>query len=139
MRLFGKKDNRKILTMTSEETEEEISIIERPRICCFDLNEDTLSALRKTGANIYNGTLGLKVKVENKTSRDQHRLLLNYDFPPNLHEYDVIIVDLDNSKTTDYKPEEHMRETHTGKHSIGRKRGQVSTFDIKSSMSNVKT
>jgi len=46
-KLFDKKDNRKILTMTSEETEEEISIIERPRICCFDLNEDTLSALRK--------------------------------------------------------------------------------------------
>ena len=114
---FGKKDNRKILTMTSEETEEGISIIEQPRICCLDLNDDTISALRKTGSNIYVGTLGSKVKVEYKTSRDKHRLLGNWDFPPNLHEYDVIIVDLDNSKIIDYKPEEHIKGTHIGKHS----------------------
>jgi len=44
--------------------------------------------------------------------------LLNYDFPPNLHEYDIIIIDLDNSKTIDFKPEEHIRETHTGKSSF---------------------
>jgi hypothetical protein len=117
-KLFGKKDNRKILTMTSEETEEEISIIERPRICCLDLNEDTLSALRNTGANIFNGTLGSKIKIPNTTRSEKHQLLLNYYFPPNLHEYDVIIIDLDNSKTIDYQPEEHIKETYSGKCSV---------------------
>jgi len=114
-KLFAKRDNKKILTMTPEETEEEISIVERPRICCLDLHEDTISALRKTGANIFNGTLGSKVKVANKTRGNRHQLLANYYFPPNLHEYDVIIIDLDNLKTIDYKPEEHKRETYTGK------------------------
>lgn len=118
MGLFVEKKNRKIVKTKPKEMEEEISIIERPRICCFDLHEDTLSALRKSGANIYCGNLGSKVKVPNTTRRENHQLLLNYDFPPNLHEYDVFVIDLDNSKTIDYKPEEHIRETHTGKSSI---------------------
>jgi len=117
MGLFGKKQNREILKIKPKKVEEKISIIERPRICCIDLNEDTLSALRKTGANIYNGTLGLKVIVPNKRAGDEYLMLGNWNFPQNLHEYDVIIIDLDDSKTIEYKPEEHMRETHTGKYS----------------------
>jgi len=113
IRLFSKKENREISKIKPKEIEEGISIIERPRICCLDLNEDTITALRKTGANIFNGTLGSKVKIDN--NRSEHRLLGNWDFPPNLHEYDVIIVDLDNSKKIDYKPEEHIKKTHTGK------------------------
>ncbi len=118
MGLFDEKKNKNILKIKPKEIEEEISIIERPRICCLDLHKDTLSALRKTGANIYNGTLGSKVKVPNTTRSEKHQLLINYDFPPNLHEYDIIIIDLDNSKTIDYKPEEHIREVHTGKSSF---------------------
>jgi len=53
MGLFREKKDKKILKIKPKEIEEEISIIERPRICCLDLHEDTLSALRKTGANIY--------------------------------------------------------------------------------------
>lgn len=117
MGLFGGKYNGEISKIKPEEVEDKILIIERPRICCLDLNEDTITALRKTGANIFNGTLGSKVKVENIKNRDKHRLLGNWNFPSNLHEYDVIIVDLDNSRTIDYKSEEHMKETHTGKHS----------------------
>jgi len=115
MRLFSKKENRKNLTMISEEMGEKISIIERPKICCLDLDRDTISALKRTGANIFDGTLGSKVQVENKRRGDRHRLLLNYNFPPNLHEYDIIIIDLANSKTIDYEKEEHERETYTGK------------------------
>ncbi len=118
MGLFREKKNKKIFKIIPKEIKEDISIIERPRICCLDLNEDTLSALSKTGANIYNGTLGSKIKVPNTTRSDEHQLLLNYHFPPNLHEYDIIIIDLDNSKTIDYKPEEHVKETHTGKSSL---------------------
>jgi len=114
-KLFSKKEDRKTLTLNSEETGEKISMIERPRICCLDLDRDTISALRRAGVNIFEGTLGSKVQVENKRRGDRHRLLLNYNFPLNLHEYDIIIIDLANSKTIDYKKEEHERETYTGK------------------------
>jgi len=115
MRLFSKKENRKNLTMNSEEMGEKISIIERPKICCLDLDRDAISALKRIGANIFDGTLGSKVQVANKRSGDRYRLLLNSNFPQNLHEYDIIIIDLANSKTIDYKIEEHERQMHTGK------------------------
>jgi len=114
-KLFSKKEDKKTLTLNSEETGEKIPIIERPVICCLDLDRDTISVLRRAGANIFDGTLGSKVQVPNKESGYQHRLLLNNNFPPNLHEYDIIIIDLANSKTIDYKTEEHERKMHTGK------------------------
>lgn len=94
------------------------NIIERPRICCLDLSEDVTEALQKSGANIYIGSLGSKVKVPNAGRRDNHQLLLNFDFPKNLHEYDIIIIDLDNFKIIDFTPEEHVRTDYTGKSSI---------------------
>ena len=116
-KLFSKKEDKKTLTLNSEETGEKIPIIERPGICCLDLDRDTISVLRRAGANIFDGTLGSKVQIPNKESGYQHRLLLNNNFPPNLHEYDIIIIDLANSKTINYKTEEHERKTHTGKSS----------------------
>lgn len=117
MALFGEKKDKEIIKTKPKQLEEKVSIIKRPRICCIDLNEDTISLLGKTGANIIEGTLGSKIKVPNTMIRESHQLLLNYNFPTNLHEFDIIIIDLDNSKTIDYKPDEHVRETHTGKSS----------------------
>lgn len=92
----------------------EVEIKERPRICCIDINEDDIEQLKHLGFNIYNGTLGSKIKVPNTSRRENHQLLLNYDFPANLHEFDIIILDLENSKTIDYNAESHVRNIHTG-------------------------
>lgn len=104
------------LKINSEKRDKGISIIESPKICCIDLNEEIIFALEKTGANIYNGTLGSKINVPNDEFND-HQLLSNYNFPSNLQEYDIIIIDLDNSKTIDFNQEEHIRKSHTGKSS----------------------
>lgn len=115
MGIFGDKKTKvenKVMTQKEVDT---IQTIERPRICCIDLLEETITAIKKTGANIECGTLGAKIKVPNSSRRENHELLLNLDFPKNLHEFDIIIIDLDHFKTIEYKPEEHVRETHTGK------------------------
>ncbi len=117
MGLFGAEKEKIDSESNTKEVESVISITERPRICCLDLKDDTISALEKSGANLYNGTLGAKIKVPNSIRRENHELLLHYDFPLNLHEYDIIIIDLDGYKTIDYKPEDHHKETHTGKSS----------------------
>jgi len=90
-------------------------IIERPRICSIDLEDNVNNFLKSTGANIYEGTLGAKIKVPNNRKSDSCQLLLNFNFPPNLHEYDIIIIDLDNYKTIDYKPNDHTKTNHTGR------------------------
>lgn len=91
-------------------------IIERPRICCIDLKEEFVSILKDSGANVYNGTLGSKVRVQN-TSYDNegHKLLLNNFFPSNFHEFDIFIIDLAYFETIDFEYNEHIREEHTGK------------------------
>ena len=113
------RKNRKIsASSTAKEIVKSVEIIERPRICCIDLQEETIFALKASGANVYEGTLGSKIKVPNTTRNENHPLLLNFDFPSNLHEFDIIIIDLDSSKTIDYKSEQHTKQTHTGKSSL---------------------
>ncbi|TDP58324.1 hypothetical protein [Flavobacterium dankookense] len=97
---------------------EEKVINERPRICCIDIDKDSINLLEKSGYNISSGTLGKKVKVPNISRNNAHHLLLNYNFPSNLHEYDIIVVDLDNYSTIDYKQKDHTREEHTGKSAV---------------------
>lgn len=45
-------------------------------------------------------------------------MLPNYDFPANLHEYDIIIVDLNNFNTVNYKTEDHIPKNHTGRSAL---------------------
>lgn len=112
MTLFGNKKKNTINT-TQKGKKEEIKINEKPRICCFDIKEDVIDRLKGNGYNIYSATLGSKIKVPNKY-KESTQLLLNHQFPENLHEYDVFILDLDNFETVEYKDSEHIRDSHTG-------------------------
>lgn len=116
MRIFNKM-------MTKEPTEKKTSqpekmnleVNNRPRICCFDIDSKVIDQLTSSGFNIFSGNLGSKIKVPNKNRHDSHQLLLNFEYPANIHEYDIFIIDLDNFKTIDYKTEDHIITNHTGK------------------------
>ena len=119
MNMFKRKKLKEVKSEMEEAKEKsKVVINERPRICCIDIDEKVVKNLCESGFNVYSGTLGNKVKVPNKGRHDNHQLLLNYDFPANIHEYDIFIIDLKNGKTIDYKPEDHFRENHTGKSAI---------------------
>ncbi|MFH6951372.1 hypothetical protein ACHRV6_22985 [Flavobacterium sp. FlaQc-51] len=90
--------------------------MERPKICCLDIKEEDLNVLKKKGFNVFEGSIGAKVKVPNQQGKS-HSLLINNDFPENLHEFDIIIVDLDNFNTTTFNGQEHEKNSHTGKQS----------------------
>lgn len=98
--------------------EEPNAINERPRICCIDIDGSSINILEKKGFNIYAGTLGKKINVPNSTRKENHQLLLNFDFPSNLHEFDIIIMDLESDAKIPYSPEEHIRKNHTGKSAV---------------------
>lgn len=119
MGIFGKRENNNDQNkIISKEKNDESLILEKPRICCLDIAKDDIELLTNSGFNIYSGSLGKRIKVPNTRSKENHQVLLNFDFPPNLHEYDIIIIDLDNAQTIDYKPEDHIREDHTGKSAV---------------------
>lgn len=95
-----------------------VSVNERPRVCCIDIEKDTEDELKEKGFNIYSGSLGNKITVPNSRRNENHQVLLNFDFPSNLHEYDIIVIDLDHCMTIEYKSEDHIRDNHTGKSAI---------------------
>lgn len=91
---------------------------ERPRICCLDIDDSSIKLLEKSGFNIYSGTLGKKINVPNTSKYNSHQLLLNFEFPSNLHEYDILILDLNQNTSIEYKKEDHIRKFNTGKSAV---------------------
>lgn len=97
---------------------EGIKIIDKPKICCIDIEESDINKLKEQGFNIEIGTLGSKIKVPNKKQYDECIVLENANFPTDLHEFDITILDLNNDKTIDYKQNEHYKNEHTGTSSM---------------------
>lgn len=90
---------------------------ERPRVCLIDVDEGIVEGLRSKGMNCFSGTLGSLVSVPNKGYESYHRThdcLLNCRFPDNLHEYDVVVIDLQNKKTVEYDAHQHEHSHVTG-------------------------
>jgi hypothetical protein len=91
-----------------------VSKKDRPRICAVDLGENIVNILTEKGLNCSLATLGTEVKVPNLNSRSFHECLLNCEFPPNLHEYDIVFVDLQDRSPIDYVQSEHRHSSMKG-------------------------
>ncbi len=105
MDIFGKKKKAIELSII----EKALKIIERPRICCIDLSDDVVSSLRESAANISVGSLGSKIEVPNinSSSESTHFIKLNFDFPNNLQEFDIFLLDLGMFHTKIYNYSDH--------------------------------
>ena len=117
MGFFNKNKSEETVDNT-EAPDSQIEMSERPRICCIDIKQETVDSLKKEGYNIYTATLGDQIKVPNKNRHDHRYVLLNFDFPVNIHEFDIFLIDLENVNQIDYNPEDHIRDRHTGKSAI---------------------
>ncbi len=89
-------------------------IKEKPKICAIDLDQEIVEALRAKDLHCFSGTLGYQIKVPNSSKRDTHLCLLNFNFPPNLHEYDIVIVDLQDHEPIEYIESDHIHSSFKG-------------------------
>lgn len=89
--------------------------IKKTKICAIDLEEDILSFLKKD-FEVFEGTMGAKIDTSQRIQNhyDSVRLLLNYDFPANIQEYDILIQDMGYQKVIPYSEEEHIKKYITG-------------------------
>ncbi|MDY6959923.1 MAG: hypothetical protein SVK08_12300, partial [Halobacteriota archaeon] len=85
---------------------------ERPRICLIDIKEDIAHELEASSYNCYQGTLGSLERIPQ--NHFPVRCLLHNDFPDNLHEYDMVILDLLNQNEIDYQRDKHIRREVKG-------------------------
>ncbi|MBU2928205.1 hypothetical protein [Winogradskyella psychrotolerans] len=80
----------------------------KPQILTLNLTVKANKILKEKGFNIYEGSLGKLIDTKNQ--KYQHKYcLLNHDFPPNIHEFDIVIIDLSNEDTTEYRKDENTR------------------------------
>ncbi|MBZ5859432.1 hypothetical protein [Flavihumibacter profundi] len=94
----------------------DIETTPKPKVCVIDISDDVFLALRDCGINLIKGTLGSKVRVPKKNPYDSQKLVSNYEFPENLHEYDIVIIDLNNFNTKNYFWSENTKESHAQNH-----------------------
>ncbi|MCB6902914.1 hypothetical protein LK429_06220 [Hoylesella buccalis] len=85
--------------------------IKKTKICAIDLEDDILSFLKKD-FEVFEGTMGAKIEILQRVRNcyDSVSLLLNYDFPTNIQEYDILIQDMGYEKVIPYSEEEHVKK-----------------------------
>ncbi len=86
-------------------------MIEKPQILTLNLTDKSNDTLADKGYNIYRGGLGKLVDTKNKKYESKYHLL-NYNFPVNSHEYDIVIIDFSNEEVIDYNKSNNQRSTN---------------------------
>ena len=103
---------------------------ETPRILLLDLEKPDSSLLRSRGFNCTSGTFGKQVEVPKKSRNDEHICLSNHVFPPNLHEFNILVANLQNVETIPYDPSDHQHTYVKGRDTIAiRSRYPQTIFD----------
>jgi hypothetical protein len=93
---------------------EEHVVNDYPRLCLFDFPDKVLHDLTAKGLNCTEGTLGKLVEVPNIRSGDEHFLHLNSSNPSNLHEYQILAIDMHNNTQVPYESSSLNRENVRG-------------------------
>ena len=84
----------------------ELEPYKQPMVFLFDVEYTVFETLKKLRFNSFNGSFGSIVKVNNK-KHEKKFLKLNYDYPANLHEFDIVMLDMTKNKTENYDPSQH--------------------------------
>jgi hypothetical protein len=90
-------------------------------ICTLDFQSDEIHKIKEKGFEVYNGSAGTKVEVTYKGNTNSRYCLLNYDYPSNLHEYNIIVVNMINDGVIPYAFEDHQRKKVSTDGAVSRK------------------
>ena len=82
-------------------------MIQKTNICCLNISSCIVEYLKKEHS-VYDGSLGDKIDLTH-LSRGSHYLLPTHNFPSNIQEYDVFVIDLEKRKPILYDERTHTR------------------------------
>ena len=83
-------------------------MILKTNICCLNISSCIVEYLKKEHS-VYDGCLGNKIDLTH-LSRGSHYQLSTHDFPSNIQEYDVFVIDLAKRKPILYDKQDHTRQ-----------------------------
>ena len=85
-----------------------MSEIQKTNICCLDLPEECIDYLKSLDLNVYEGSLGSVFSINwGRNNYGSKSLLIDVNYPANLHEYHIFIHDMENPNKREYLIEEH--------------------------------
>ena len=80
----------------------------KTNVCCLDLSQECIDYLKSLDLNVYEGSLGSVFSINwGAKTYGSKTILIDVDYPANLHEYHVFIHDMENPHNREYKQEEH--------------------------------
>ena len=114
--MFQENDNKQQKD-TKEQSETEIKQIvhQKPLTCLFDLDERISKRFINQSYCCTQGSLGSYIRVPNNKRGDQKFLQPDYSFPDNLHEYDIVVFDMNIDKEIEYSSKDFRLENVSGR------------------------
>ncbi|MDV3674253.1 hypothetical protein CMU30_06905 [Elizabethkingia anophelis] len=82
-----------------------------PHILTLNTTKKTNQLLIENGYKIYSGSLGKVIKLNVRGQYD-YFCLSDMNVPSNVHEYDIVIVDLSNEEYIDFDEKDHVRRSN---------------------------
>ena len=110
--MFSKRKNKNVCHEVGESTtkEENAAVLyKKPLICLFDFDAKSVNAIKNEGFNILHSSLGSPVLMPDDNRNNGRLFLLNHDWPSNIHEYDIFIVDMEIGEAVSYNEDKHKR------------------------------
>jgi len=102
-----------------EDPIEELAVVgseepyKHPMICLFDFEEDVEKEIKELRFNYVTASFGATVKVENQ-QYEEKLLKLNHDYPSNLHEFDIVMMDMTVEKSEEFDAKLHSLSKTSG-------------------------
>ncbi|OWF78877.1 hypothetical protein B4900_11815 [Yersinia rohdei] len=109
-RIKSKNDDKSIGEEVSKAVEEPHK---HPMICLFDFEKNVEDALVNLRFNYKIASFGSTINVNNKQYEEKF-LKLNHNYPNNLHEFDIVMLDMTNNKSESFDPNKHIIKNTSG-------------------------
>ena len=112
--MFGKSKNKDVVSaVETKHSEEQVSMHPHPMICLFDFEEDVTKELERLRFNCITASFGTNIQVNNKP-HEEKLLNLNHNYPSNLHEFDIVMLDMTKNNTVNFDQTKHILKDTKG-------------------------
>lgn len=110
--MFGKSKQKEVQPL-AEFVNKQPEIHQHPMICLFDFNDDVLQELERLQFNCTQGSFGSSIRVNNEQYAEK-LMKLNHDYPKNLHEFDIVMLDMTGNKIEDFSHDDYSLDNNKG-------------------------
>lgn len=106
--MFKKKPKELANKSTGQvDSKNDIEPYKQPMVFLFDVEKTVVEKLKELRFNSFEGSFGSIIKVNNRNNEEKF-LKLNHNYPANLHEFDIVLLDLTKNKSENYEPSQHQ-------------------------------